>query len=508
MQEIPDVGSVAIEAFGEVSESLPIPEVDDSNLAEWAAEYLFGDLLCYNKAFGWMFFNGIHWAPIDEVVVIEYIRIGVESLREKAILSHASSSTVGTIRSLARKAKLKSAADLVKGIVFKKAELFDADKDIVVTLNGVLDLEKGELLPHSPKFLVTKVAGAKYMPKMTHPDIDMMLSALETNEVKWLQGLFGQGLSGRTTPDDKLVLFYGGGSNGKSVLVNSVIKAAGDYAVFLPEKTLMANKSDHSTEKMPLRGARLAFIEELPEGGILPVKRLKDLVGTPQMTARSIGADNVTWDASHTLFISTNYLPVVIETDTGTWRRLRVLPFKKRFVSMGMVRQPSDVIGDPTIKTRIPENETGQLDALLSWILEGALDFYKAGKKFTLPDPVSVEMTTEMWRKDYDPLLQFFLTYVERDENSHIASVDLLAAFNNEQSRLGGRDWSQNKFNKRVTQHEELESYGLGNGPSRRRQGSGLASRPEMTEFLKPILGAQYSAWNGIKFRTVVPDSE
>lgn len=59
-----------------------------------------------------------------------------------------------------------------------------------------------------------------------------------------------------------------------------------------------------------------------------------------------------------------------------------------------------------------------------------------------------------------------------------------------------------------VTQHEELESYGLGNGPSRRRQGSGLASRPEMTEFLKPILGAQYSAWNGIKFRTVVPDSE
>ena len=263
----------------------------------------------------------------------------------------------------------------------------------------------------------------------------------------------------------------------------------------------MANKSDHSTEKMPLRGARLAFIEELPEGGVLPVKRLKDLVGTPQMTARGIGRDNVTWDVTHTLFVSTNYLPIVVETDSGTWRRLRVLAFKKRYVAEGKVAQPNDVVGDPTIKTRIPENETGQLDALLTWILDGALDFYKAGKKVVVPDPVSVEAATETWRKDYDPLLQFVSTQIEIDESSHIMSTDLLKAFNVEQSRSNAYDWSISKFNRRLTQHEELSSLGFARGTERLRKGQSELSRPAVPGLNLDEVPEQYSAWRGVRFR-------
>ena len=78
---------------------------------------------------------------------------------------------------------------------------------------------------------------------------------------------------------------------------------------------------------MTLRGARLALLEETPEARHLNVKRLKDTVGTPRMSARYIRQDTVEWDCTHSLFVSTNYRPRVDETDHGTWRRLALVTF-------------------------------------------------------------------------------------------------------------------------------------------------------------------------------------
>ena len=49
------------------------------------------------------------------------------------------------------------------------------------------------------------------------------------------------------------------------------------------------------------------------------------------MTARLIRHDNVTWEATHSLFLTTNYLPRIDETDHGTWRRLAMVRFPYRF---------------------------------------------------------------------------------------------------------------------------------------------------------------------------------
>lgn len=49
---------------------------------------------------------------------------------------------------------------------------------------------------------------------------------------------------------------------------------------------------------MSLRGVRLGFIEELPEGKVLPVKRLKDVLGTDRLMARLVHKDNVEWETT------------------------------------------------------------------------------------------------------------------------------------------------------------------------------------------------------------------
>lgn len=498
MDKFEELESSAIQAFGPLPESLNIPERDDSEMVEWLAKDLFPGKLFWTSALGWLRWDGKRWIHVDQVLIIEYVRLAVQQLRNIARAKGLTGDVQQALARLSSKAKLKGVVEFSQGYFEKDASEFDSNPHILNLQNGVLNFLTGKFEDASPSHLVTKIAGASYVEGMKHPDIETLLSCVSPEEAEWLQVCFGQGLTGMPNPDDKLIIFKGGGSNGKSALIEAVLKAVGNYGVFLPEKTLLSFKSDHSTEKMPLRGARIAILEELPAGAVMPVKRLKDIVGTPQITARGIGKDNVTWDASHTLFISTNYVPIVEETDTGTWRRLKMLLFQKRFVkSVDDVKSPHDVVGDPTIKVRIPENESGQLDALMTWMVEGAKKFYQDGRVMPI-EPQSVIDATNEWRHDSDVVFDFFTTHLEQDSASHIAVSDLLNEFNKFQAENGRSRWSSNVLRRRIEQHEELRP--LISGFSRYRVGVEGLSRPSIDLFVSN-LAAQYTALGGMKFK-------
>ena len=95
-----------------------------------------------------------------------------------------------------------------------------------------------------------------------------------------------------------------------------------DHYLNVPHRALLADARAHATELADFRGARCAVLEELPEERKLSVTRLKMLIGTEQITARLVYQNDMTFDATHTLFINTNPMPIVTETDGGTWRRL------------------------------------------------------------------------------------------------------------------------------------------------------------------------------------------
>ncbi len=126
------------------------------------------------------------------------------------------------------------------------------------------------------------------------------LAALPDAEVRvWLQIRFGQSITGYPTPDDVMTFLNGGGENGKTTMVDAIRESLGcDYAVTLPDRVLLANTGDHPTELMTLWGARLAFMEELPDQH-LNIKRLKDTHGTGRMSARYCGKDTVAWSPTH-----------------------------------------------------------------------------------------------------------------------------------------------------------------------------------------------------------------
>ena len=97
--------------------------------------------------------------------------------------------------------RMRSVVTLARGIVERKVDELDADPDLINTPSGVVDLRTGELLPHDPALLMTKITSGSYRPGFTHPDWNKALEALPEPEREWLQVRIGQGITGHPNPD-------------------------------------------------------------------------------------------------------------------------------------------------------------------------------------------------------------------------------------------------------------------------------------------------------------------
>lgn len=213
------------------------------------------------------------------------------------------------------------------------------------------------------------------------------------------------------------------------------------------------------------------------------------------------GKDNVTWDPTHTPFLTSNYLPRVDENDHGTWRRLARVPFPYTFRRSGTeIKAAFDRLGDPGLRERVKLGRE-QREAVLAWLVDGARQWYQADKVLP-PLPESVVAATEEWREVSDVVLRYLNdARVEFDPASHVVSTDLLADFNEWLVANGHQQWSDQKFASRLGDHPRVLEHGVRkkvvrpslSGLSRRRGISHPGSAA--TEGRK-----QFTAWTGLRF--------
>lgn len=224
---------------------------------------------------------------------------------------------------------------------------------------------------------MTKITSGSYRPGEEHPDWKQALQAVPTDAHDWLQVRMGQAITGL---NHKAVgLMRGGGENGKSLAFGTgIMRAAGDYAtVAAPGVLAKVDEGSPAPDRMDLRGARIVLIEEMTEGRALDMTALKQLQDVDRIRARQLYKDNVYFDLTHSLFITSNYLPVVNEVDHGVWRRLERIEFPYRFRDPCKPHQTKmDRTGDPDLKDRLKANESGQHDAIVTWLVEGAIRWY------------------------------------------------------------------------------------------------------------------------------------
>ena len=408
---------------------------------------------------GWITWTGKVWSATPEPLAIEMTR---RELKRMYVLfvsmagDDLSEAHLNKYKQLLGYVLAKHVAYFLKGLLTASPEIFDANPELLNFQNGVVDLRTGKLLEHDPDLFMTRIALVNYSPRATHSDWDKTLTAVPEDVREWLQVRYGQAATGYATDDDVLPIQTGGGSNAKSTMVGAIAAALGDYATYVPEKVLLANPGEHPTELMTLRGARLAIIEETPEGKFLPTKRLKDLLGTSTMTARAMRQDFVSWTASHTLFLNTNYVPQVAETDHAVWRRLALVKFPYKFIHPDEpIMAPNERHGDPGLRERLKNNTDDQLEAVAAWLVEGARAWFDMEGQ--LPTPLSVQVDTLNWRAEADLVLAYAQERLTFDSQSSVVSKDLYEDFTEWLKAAGRQVWNDQTFASRFGGHELAE---------------------------------------------------
>jgi P4 family phage/plasmid primase-like protien len=475
--------------------------VSDSFFVERVVDERLGAEYCWSPQFGWMHWNAKVWEPVDDTVVRNEVREYVAAWVAAQITRPTAGVGMEDLIKLLSKGRISAVTDLAKGIIGVLGSQFDQDPDVITVNNGVIDLATGALMPHDKDRYLTRFVPSNYIPDARHDDIDTMLSAMEPAVADWMQVRLGQGITGHVPDDDLMLLLHGDGRNGKSALVDCLTGTLGGSSdcgalTFINDQVLTGDR-DAKEERMALRGARLAVAEELPEGRRLNVVQLKKAVGTGVMKARHLYQREISWMTSHTLMITTNYLPVVNETDHGTWRRLALVPFPYTFVN-----EPTNEThrkAAPGIKDRLMHGKA-QHEAMLAWLVAGSRRWYEGGRK--APDHVSAVVdATRKWRAESDVVLRYWNERVSADGEAHVISTDLVEDFTSFLKELNQPVWSSKTILDRFGSHEETKVAHVSKHQVQGKPGlSRPALRTDSWSGARPVPPQRYMAWLGLKF--------
>ena len=211
--------------------------------------------------------------------------------------------------------------------------------------------------------------------------------------IDYVQAVMGLAAIGHVYVE-ALIIAYGDGHNGKSTFFNSVARVLGSYSGSISADTLTVGcRRNTKWEITELKGKRLAIAAELEEGQRLSTSILKQITSTDKIQGERKFKDPGDFTPSHTVVLYTNHLPRVGASDSGTWRRLIVIPFNASFTGKGDVKNYADYL----VENAGP--------AILSWVIEGAKSVIDKG--FHLERPQVVIDAIEAYKASNDWMSAF-----------------------------------------------------------------------------------------------------
>jgi putative DNA primase/helicase len=290
----------------------------------------------------------------------------------------------------------KNMLELVKGEVSLPFSKVDGNKDLIGCKNGVVDLQSQTLIPpNRDNFIVSKMS-VSFDPGATAPRFEKFIDEVTGGDklvATYLQSVFGMMLLGRN-PKQIMLMLVGHGSNGKSLLLETMLDIFGDYGTSVePELFLDSRNSDSSRprpEVVKLAGKRLCITSEPPKGLGLNEKLIKRFTGGDTINARLLYAnEEVSFRPNVVPIMSSNHDVRIEGTDHGIWRRIKQVPFNVQF--------------EPNKEKGLDQKLLSERDGIFNWLLEGV----KMYLKDDLSEPQVIADNTKRYRSSQDVISEW-----------------------------------------------------------------------------------------------------
>ena len=303
---------------------------------------------------------------------------------------------------------------------------FDTDPLKLNCLNGIVDLETGELISHTPSSLVMKQTSVAYKRHAKCPRFTKFLHDVFNEDkelIRYVQKAIGYTLTAKTS-EQVFFLAYGTGANGKSTFFETILDILGDYGRSAEFETFLSNDSNtRALESVAkLKSIRFALASETDSRKRFSESLIKKITGEDTVTGSFLYHSSFEFRPGFKLWLLANHLPIVQDGTHGFWRRVVVIPFARKF-SKGTM--------DQTLRAKLLEEAEG----ILAWAVRGAKDWIKriheTGGKSGLGTCKAIDDAVAIYRSDHDIFSQFIEDRLEIKVGQERAANVLYEAYVN-----------------------------------------------------------------------------
>jgi len=274
------------------------------------------------------------------------------------------------------------------------------NEQYLVFQNCLLNLKNNSITPHNPEIFTLNLLPYNYDPDAKCPRWERFLKEIFLNDsekIQFVQEAIGYCLH-FDLPVPALFFLVGTGSNGKSVLLNTMVNLFGEENIC----NISLNILKDQFYRIQLNSKMLNLTSETPNSKKIETDLIKDVVDGDWVTGRNIFEKPVKFKPYAKHFFAMNKLPDLNDYSHGMWRRIKVIEFPKTFTENEM-----DVYLTEKLKKELP--------GIFNWALEG-LNRLKANK-FRFTKCSSILKSVEKYKTKNSSILSFISDNLKKVDN-------------------------------------------------------------------------------------------
>lgn len=297
--------------------------------------------------------------------------------------------------------------------------------------NGVFNTKPDELEFRDgvPDDYLTYTVGYDYITEPDNTYIKQIRkffdSCLPNEKVKNYVLLYIASCLNGKSKDQKFPFWIGTGGNGKSVTINMLSHAFGDYysnmsIAYLTQKR--NNSSSASPDLADKIGKRVVTFQEAERGERLQGSKFKELCGNDKISARALFQEQIYFYPQAKYILATNIIPE-IDMDGGVRRRLRVVEWSVKFVAKEDFDSTNKkhVLKDDDLDEKIKEDEWKQN---FMWLLIN--EYYPMYIKNGLCEPKEVSDLSGKVMEDNDKIGKYLSISTEKRPDKHKTKLNTI----------------------------------------------------------------------------------
>lgn len=341
-------------------------------------------------------------------------------------------------------------------------EFLDCDGNMTATTNMVIDIRNDRVYKRDgrPEDYISFSTGIPYCENPNGMnDLKTYLKQLFVDKgIRKYVKLMLASLLTSGNKDKIFPIFTGEGNNSKSVFVSIIEKALGKYSGKIPTSLLTGKRTQSSAATPELNNVikcRVVVAQEPSKEESLNIGLIKELTGNDTLYTRKLFQSGEVSKVNSLLILVCNRIPKIPDNQEAIWERIRVVPFKSKWVS-----EDKDVDEEQRRfkKDKYFETKTKRLSICLFKVM---VDKYPQYKKHGLTE--SIEMLAAVKHlRDKTNVYSLFLeeriyryNFTDIEYNDHfITTQELHQSF----SAWYKLEYKGNKVPTRTTFIDEIEA--------------------------------------------------